>query len=153
MRMTEERYEVYSEGFQAGKEAGKEEGKEAGRLAALEELGIYPDYMPENAQTKPYKVNGFSTGNEEIPMSYATQNARILAYLRGGGALTPKDALSMFGSFRLSARIFELREEGWPIDMQYVQVGPRTWVALFSMERGAKRGKPRNPSKQMELSI
>jgi hypothetical protein len=76
-----------------------------------------------------------------------------LAYLKSGGALTPKDALNLFGSFRLSARIFELREEGWPIDMRYLQVGPRTWVALFSMQKDAVRGKPRNPAKQMELAI
>lgn len=136
----EDRYGAYSAGFEAGKEAG--------RLAALHELGIDPDYKPTHKRT--YVIT--DKGMTEL-VDAATQNARILAYLRGGGALTPKDALAMFGSFRLSARIFDLREAGWPIHDTRVQVGPKTWVALFTMEKGAKQGNPRNPAKQMELSI
>jgi len=136
----EDRYGAYSAGFEAGKEAG--------RLAVLEELGIDPEYKPTNNRTYVVTDEGFTQ-----VLDAATQNARILAYLRGGGALTPKDALNMFGSFRLSARIFDLREAGWPIHDARVQVGPRTWVALFSMEKDAKQGNPRNPAKQMELAI
>jgi hypothetical protein len=136
----EDRYGAYSAGFEAGKEAG--------RLATLKELGIDPDYKPEMSR---YIVT--DEGFTQVDTNTATQNRRILAYLKSGGALTPKDALNLFGSFRLSARIFELREEGWPIDMRYLQVGPRTWVALFSMQKDAVRGKPRNPAKQMELAI
>ena len=137
----EDRYGAYSAGFEAGKEAG--------RLAALQELGIDLDYKPSEMRRFVFTDQGFT----QLDTDTATQNARILAYLRSGGAITPKDALNMFGSFRLSARIFDLREAGWPIHDTRVQVGPKTWVALFTMEKGAKQGNPRNPAKQMELSI
>ena len=136
--MTKDRYKAYSAGFEAGKEAGK--------LAILQELGI--DLTPVNR--RPYVVT--DEGLVEVPDA-PTQNRLILAYLKNGGAMTPKDALNLFGCLRLSARIFDLREQGWPIDMEYIQVGPKTWVGLFSMPHGAERGRPRNPAKQMELSI
>ena len=45
-------------------------------------------------------------------MPELTQNQQILSYLKSGKKLTPKDALKKFGCFRLSARIFNLREQG-----------------------------------------
>ena len=39
-----------------------------------------------------------------------TQNARILHYLKFGRRLTPIAALRLFGTFRLAARIWELRQ-------------------------------------------
>ena len=41
-----------------------------------------------------------------------TQNAQILAALKEGRNITPLDALREFGSFRLAARICQLREMG-----------------------------------------
>jgi hypothetical protein len=48
-------------------------------------------------------------------MPALTQNQRILDYLKSGKKLTPLVALKEFGCFRLSARIFNLREEGHAI--------------------------------------
>ena len=48
-------------------------------------------------------------------MPALTQNQRILEYLKSGKTLTPLIALEKFGCFRLSARIFNLREEGHAI--------------------------------------
>ena len=45
-----------------------------------------------------------------------TQNEQVLAWLKQGKTLTPLDALDHFGCFRLSARIYELKELGWPIE-------------------------------------
>jgi len=36
----------------------------------------------------------------------------ILTHLQSGGSLTPRDALNMFGSFRLAAHIESLRKDG-----------------------------------------
>ena len=45
-----------------------------------------------------------------------SQKERVRLYLEAGHSLTPKDALDMFGSFRLSAIIHTLRhEEGMDI--------------------------------------
>jgi biotin operon repressor len=45
-----------------------------------------------------------------------TQAQRILAHLQTGQPLTPLQALSDFGCFRLAARIDELRQDGHAID-------------------------------------
>lgn len=45
----------------------------------------------------------------------ATQSARILRWLKTGRSITPMDALQRFGCFRLAARIYDLRKEGYQI--------------------------------------
>lgn len=54
--------------------------------------------------------------NEE---SSASQSAKILAYLQGGGRITSLDALSKFGCFRLASRISDLRKEN-DIQSQFI---------------------------------
>lgn len=41
-----------------------------------------------------------------------SQNREILAYMKKGNKITQADAVRMFGCYRLSARIHDLREEG-----------------------------------------
>lgn len=43
------------------------------------------------------------------------QNQMIINYLKTGKILTPLEALDMFGCLRLSARIYDLKDKGWPI--------------------------------------
>jgi hypothetical protein len=49
-----------------------------------------------------------------------TQKQQIEAYLTKGKSLTPIDALSKFGCFRLAARIADLRKEGLNIATKIV---------------------------------
>ena len=44
-----------------------------------------------------------------------TQNQQILDYLKKGNSINPLEALNLFGCFRLSARIYNLRQEGHDI--------------------------------------
>ncbi len=44
-----------------------------------------------------------------------SQNALIKGWLLNGKSITPMEALNMFGCFRLSARIANLRDEGLPV--------------------------------------
>ena len=44
-----------------------------------------------------------------------SQSQLILSYLQEGKSITPIDALNMFGCFRLSARIADLRKLGYKI--------------------------------------
>lgn len=44
-----------------------------------------------------------------------SQNGMILAYLQNGHTLTQAEAISLFGCYRLGARIFEIREQGFDI--------------------------------------
>jgi hypothetical protein len=49
-----------------------------------------------------------------------TQKQQIEAYLTKGKSLTPIDALSKFGCFRLAARIADLKNEGLNIATKIV---------------------------------
>lgn len=44
-----------------------------------------------------------------------TQNKQILEFLKSGQSITPLDALRLFGCFRLGARIYDLKREGYSI--------------------------------------
>lgn len=50
-----------------------------------------------------------------------SQKDRVLAYLQAGNAITPLEALRLFGSLRLGAIIFVLRESGYDIRTTMVQ--------------------------------
>jgi hypothetical protein len=65
-----------------------------------------------------------------------TQNQRILAYLKKGHGITPYGALRMFGSLRLSGRIYDLKREGHRIEKQWVKRNGKHW-ARYVMARSA----------------
>lgn len=69
--------------------------------------------------------------NEEFP----SQKAMVRAWLLDGHTLTPLEALNRFGSLRLSAIIFDLREEGLPIVTEKIQVAPRKRVAEYHLTK------------------
>lgn len=60
-----------------------------------------------------------------------TQNVMILRYLESGRGLTPMDALSLFGSFRLGARIFELRQQGHEIKKVMLRKDGKNFALYF----------------------
>lgn len=51
-----------------------------------------------------------------------TQNKQILDYLKKGHTITPLEALYKFKCFRLSARIFNLKEQGHHIITKNITV-------------------------------
>ena len=60
-----------------------------------------------------------------------TQNSRILQHLLEGHSITPIQALEKFGCFRLGARIFELRKQGFYIDTETVDNGEGNKFAKY----------------------
>ncbi len=62
-----------------------------------------------------------------------TQNSQILQHLLDGHSITPIEALEKFGSFRLGARIFELRKQGFMIDMKQVSNGKGNKFAKYTL--------------------
>jgi len=44
-----------------------------------------------------------------------TQKDRVLKYMQDTGKITPLDAIREFGCLRLSARIFDLKRDGYNI--------------------------------------
>lgn len=69
--------------------------------------------------------------NEKFP----SQKAMVRAWLLDGHTLTPLEALNRFNSLRLSAIIFDLREEGLPIVTEKIQVAPRKRVAEYHVDK------------------
>ena len=70
-------------------------------------------------------------------MNQPTQVSNILAHMQKGLFLTPLQALKLYGCFRLSARVLELREAGYPVKVQRHTVkGPKgkvAYVAKYSL--------------------
>ena len=67
-------------------------------------------------------------------MPELTQNQQILDYLKSGKKITPLTALKKFGCFRLSARIFNLKEEGHAIITNNVTRKGKTFADYSLME-------------------
>ena len=63
------------------------------------------------------------------------QNDLILVALKNGERVTPLSALEKFGCFRLSARKWDLRNEGFPIKTQYLTTPQGKTVAEYSLEQ------------------
>lgn len=62
-----------------------------------------------------------------------SQKLKILEYMKEHGAITPMEALSEFGCFRLSARIHDLRAMGYSINTVQV-VSNGKWFARYYLE-------------------
>lgn len=63
-----------------------------------------------------------------------SQNALIKGWLLNGFSITPMEALNMFGCFRLSARIANLRDEGLPVVTDMVTINDKR-VARYYLIR------------------
>lgn len=63
-----------------------------------------------------------------------SQNALIKGWLLNGKSITPMEALNMFGCFRLSARIANLREEGLEVVTDMVTINDKR-VARYYLSR------------------
>ncbi len=60
-----------------------------------------------------------------------SQCKRIATYLKGGGILTPMDALDMFGCFRLSARIAGIRKMGYKVKTHIVSRNRKNYAEYY----------------------
>ena len=58
-----------------------------------------------------------------------TQNQAILEYLKLGKSITPMDALRKFGSMRLGARIYDLKQMGHAIEKRMVSNGEKRFAS------------------------
>lgn len=61
-------------------------------------------------------------------MTAKSQTTRIAAHLMLGKPLTPLEALSRFGCFRLAARIKDLKREGLPIRTEILNRGGKRYA-------------------------
>ena len=63
-----------------------------------------------------------------------SQNALIKGWLLNGYSITPMEALNMFGCFRLSARIANLRDEGLAVVTDMVTINDKR-VARYYLQK------------------
>jgi len=66
-----------------------------------------------------------------------TQTAQILRHLEERGTITPMDALTDYGCFRLGARIYELRQRGYDIETEMVSSGGKRYARYRIKQKGA----------------
>lgn len=65
-----------------------------------------------------------------------SQNKQIKAWLESGKSITPLDALNIFGSFRLGARIFDLKNDyGMDIKTEMIEENGKRY-AKYSLVKG-----------------
>lgn len=60
-----------------------------------------------------------------------TQAEQILQYLKQGNRITPVDALQKFGCFRLGARIWDLKKQGYNIQTHFVTKNNKTYAEYY----------------------
>jgi hypothetical protein len=65
-------------------------------------------------------------------MKTESQNALIKGWLLNGRSITALDALNMFGCFRLSARIANLKDQGMDIVTDMIQVNDKR-IARYTL--------------------
>lgn len=66
-------------------------------------------------------------------MNTKTQREAIADHLKAGHALTPLEALNLFGCLRLGARVWELKREGLNIGCTMVETPSGKRVAQYSI--------------------
>ncbi len=69
-----------------------------------------------------------------------SQEAQILEHLQSGKTLTPIQALKMFDSFRLGARIHRIKEAGHTILTKLIKTNSNKIVAQYSLENVDQNG-------------
>jgi hypothetical protein len=57
-----------------------------------------------------------------IDKNTISQNDSILAYMLNGNRITPIKALNLYQCFRLTSRIFDLKQRGFDIKKEFVKV-------------------------------
>jgi hypothetical protein len=67
----------------------------------------------------------------ENEVQCTSQAKKILAYMQAGNRITPIDALERFGSFRLGARIADLRADGHEIKSEFVKTATGKRVKAY----------------------
>jgi len=64
-------------------------------------------------------------------MKKENQNSIVWRHLKTFGRLTPLDALNLYGIFRLSARVYDLKKEGKKIKMTLIEQNDKRY-ALYT---------------------
>ncbi len=64
------------------------------------------------------------------------QRQSILNHMQTRGPITPIEALQEYGCFRLGARIWDLKQDGWPISAKMITMKGKHF-AQYRLKGGA----------------
>ena len=67
-----------------------------------------------------------------------TQEQQILQHLMKGKSITPLTALQEYNCFRLSSRIFSLKQQGHPIETEIVTTSTGKRIARYTLKKNLK---------------
>nr|BAR35113.1 hypothetical protein [uncultured Mediterranean phage uvMED] len=85
-------------------------------------MGKGSKQRPTNKSAFDANYDAIFNKTEEKPM---TQQERVLSYLQDGNTLTCLNAFNELGITQVASRIFELKEQGHPIDKRMIKVTNR----------------------------
>ena len=69
----------------------------------------------------------------EMQQTKESQESQILKYMQKGLGITPMHALNKFGCFRLSGRIYDLKQKGYDIETHRYITGSGKIVAKYTL--------------------
>jgi hypothetical protein len=95
--------------------------------------------MAELDEGRKWYVVGYVRGNVELPkwekkrvnMKTLSQEGKILLHMINGHKITPLRALKKFGTFRLGARIFNLKKKGHKIFRTMITVDGKRFAQYW----------------------
>ena len=64
-----------------------------------------------------------------------SQNEKILKHLLSGCSISGLEALQHYGCFRLAARIYDLRQQGWDIEDDAIDMPNGARIATYHLNR------------------
>lgn len=104
----------------------------AERLAvmAVKNPLFYDYYLAASRRARELECGGWHNYRSKPKMS---QRTRILKHLKEGKSITPLEALGVYGAYRLSAVIFDLRAAGYEIKTNLKNDGTGRQYAEYIM--------------------
>lgn len=76
----------------------------------------------------------FAPPRSRVGIEPGSQNDCILQHLLAGESLTPLGALELFDCLRLGGRIHELRELGYAIETEIIELPNKKRIAQYSLK-------------------
>jgi hypothetical protein len=70
----------------------------------------------------------------------STQQELILEHLVRYGSITPLEALRLYGCFRLGARIWELKQDGYIIETEMIVIQGNKTIAKYKLIKSDQNG-------------
>lgn len=97
------------------KELGDRVGVSQAVISILETYDIYPRGQIMDDLCIALEHNFRDNTYNERSVTKMNQKHRVLEYIQKHGSISQQEAIREFSCYRLSAKIFELRREGYPI--------------------------------------